>query len=172
MKEKRYFCDWWNKNWIRNSIIIAIIAVIITSVFCFAVGGFVKSDYPEEIYKELETAYIPYVHEGIGIDITGLKKAVYGLQDPIFYSDRVELIYGYNRASVTIVLDENYNTVSVKRSTQNDETYKRNVISANLKFYQIFIFSIWSGLLIIGLIFIYIPSKIHKWVDEKLSKRN
>ncbi len=172
MKEKRYFCDWWDKNYIRNSIIIAIIAVFLTSVFCFAFGGFAKLDYPEEMYKELETAYIPYVHEGIGIDVIGLKKAVYGLEDPIFYSDGVKLIYGYNTAIVTIVLDENYNTISVERKTQNDGTHKRNVIGVNIGNYGIYTFSIWTGLLIIGFIFIYIPSEIHKWVDEKLSKRN
>lgn len=172
MKEKRYFCDWWDKNYIRNSIIIAIIAVFLTSVFCFAFGGFVKSDYPEEMYKELEIAYIPYVHEGIGIDVIGLKKAVYGLEDPIFYSDGVKLIYGYNTAIVTIVLDENYNTVSVERSTQNDGSHVRNAIGVNIGNYGIYTLVICGVLLTIGFIFIYTPSEFHKWLDETLSKKH
>lgn len=172
MKEKRYFCDWWDKNWKRNFLIVLAISVCIGFAWMFVFGTTKNFDYPEEMYKELETAYIPYVHEDVGVDWIGLKEAVHGLKDPIVYDDEMTLIYGYDTAAVTVILDENYKTISVERSTSNDGTYVGAVIRNNVGNYLIYTFVIFVILIVPVFIFIYTPSEFHKWLDGKLSKRH
>lgn len=94
MEEKRYFCDWYD-DYTNKKQKTMITWVIIAISFCIVLvgmlvyGDFSVFKYPEETFQEMEQSYIPYVHEGVGIDIIGLKGAVHGLKDPIISDENI-----------------------------------------------------------------------------------
>lgn len=173
MKEKRYFNMWWDnmekkKKTKCHLIMIGVAALVVLGIMLY-LGSFEVSDYPEDEYVNLEAAYLPYVHEGVGIDIIGLKGAVHGLKDPIITDSEIQITYGYISKSVTIILDKNYVTKSIERSTYTESEYKRSEVVTTIADFLLFTFLFYAIELVIGLL-IHMASIAHQGLDEFIAK--
>lgn len=178
MEEKRYFCDWYDdytnkkqKTMITWFIIAISFCIVLVGTLVY--GDFSVFKYPEETFQEMEQAYIPYVHEGVGIDIIGLKGAVHGLKNPIISDENIELTYGYTNCAVTVTLDKNYNTLYVDRSAQNEQEYVRQAIITNLGSFVLYVVVLTLALHAITYFAMWVVclfSFIHKFIDKKLVK--
>lgn len=127
MKDKRYLCDWWDNKegkQKRKIVFIKFIAIILAFI-AFLVYFYEDSifNYPEEKYKELEKVYLSYIHEETGIDMIGLRNAVNTMKEPAISEENMEITYGYEYCSVTVILDKNYKTVAVNRDANTKGAY-------------------------------------------------
>ena len=176
MEEKRYFYDWYDdskKHKRKISLALIVLSFFIVIVGMFVYGDFSVFKYPEETFQEMEQAYIPYVHEGVGIDIIGLEGAVHGLKNPIISDENIEFTYGYTTCAITVTLDKNYNTLFVDRSAQTEQEYLRAVIITNIASFVLYVVVLTLALHAIYIVVmnvICLFSFIHKFIDKKLSK--
>lgn len=173
MKEKWYFCSWWDNMKMRKKVTfflsLAIVNILASLALMYFLGNFSVSDYPEDTYKSLEEAYLPYVHEGVGIDLIGLKKAVHGLGSPIVYNDEIQIRYGYTTKYVTITLDKNYKTTKIERNAKTESEYAKIATRSNIVFLIGFPIIICFSEALLG-VGAHLISLIHKLFDKSRAK--
>ena len=175
MEEKRYLYKLWDNAQNKSKIIFIFVMVALAScivlVATLLYGDFSVLDYQEEDFQKLEQAYIPYVHEGIGIDLVGLKGAVHSLCDPIISDEAIELTYGYFDYNVTVTLDKNYKVMHIDRSANTEQEYVKQVITSNIGLFFFYTLLLLLMMFVI-LTVIYATSYCHALIDKKRSKNN
>lgn len=143
MKEKRYFCDWFNEIKTWKLLLIIFSTVLITSIISIPITNkWVKEffeDCKENEYKSYDYLYEiaeNAINEGIGIDITkipeNVKYNIYSNKENIifkFYCDSDE--DGINE-DMEIILSKDLKIISSYSKIIEQQELKNNPVSIEL----------------------------------------
>ncbi|MCI8396214.1 MAG: hypothetical protein HFJ52_00465 [Clostridia bacterium] len=166
MKNKGYFCDWYDKHQRLLILIIAVVLfVIFVGVASLVVGKEYKSKletgcyvYDVETYEQLEEVIDNCVYEDGMIDIQTLLQATD--TEINFYEETFQIVCSSKEKSieeydyipeVTVTISNDFSTFSRKRMHPTEEAYLEGIkISIYLNTFVMFVAIYIVALLIMG----------------------
>ena len=145
MKEKRYFCDYWNElnsNSFRVWLIIIVSIVIIVSISGIISYNLIMSEHGHELnsFSEDNNKYLDeiannVIQEGIGIDLSSIPEDIReyeitkendGIIFKYYLDNDKDMTYAVS-ANMTVELSDDFNIISKKTNYSSKEDYQNDV---------------------------------------------